>query len=149
MRRIFSLIVLHAFIYLASFSNLMSQVLDNEFTIDVEWSSPQSHNINNQEVLVPNALDLVIDNFKPKFFWRKKIKSKNFSIQILNIETEQSLTEEKSYLKRFYDQISTEVELETNVTNSRNESYALIDFVPFVERNGQILRVKSIMFRLI
>ena len=40
------------------------------------------------------------------------------------------------------------MELETNVTNSRNESYALIDFVPFVERNGQILRIKSIKFKL-
>lgn len=148
MRRIFSLIILNAFIYLASFSHLMSQVLDNEFTIDVKWNTPQSYNISDQEVLVPNATDLVIDNFKPKFFWRKKIKSKNFSIQILNIETEQSLSEEKSYLKRFYNQISTEVELETNVTNSRNESYALIDFVPFVERNGQILRIKSIKFKL-
>ena len=78
MRRIFSLIVFNAFFYLASFSNLMSQVLDNEFKIDVKWNSPQSHNINNQEVLVPNADDLVIDNYKPKFFWRKKLSLKTF-----------------------------------------------------------------------
>ena len=135
-------------IYLVSFSHLICQDLNNEFTINLKWSSPQSYNINNQDVLVPNATDLVIDNYKPKFFWRKKVKSKNFSIQILNIETEPSLSEEKKYLKTFYNLISTELELEKKVTNSRNESYAVIDFVPFIKKNGQILRIKSLKLKL-
>ena len=111
MRRVFNLFIISTTIYLVSFSQLICQDLNNEFTIDLKWSSPQLYNINNQDVLVPNATDLVIDNYKPKFFWRKKVKSKNFSIQILNIETEPSLSEEKKYLKTFYNLISTELDL--------------------------------------
>ena len=148
MRRVFNLFIIPTMIYLVSLSQLICQDLNNEFTIDLKWSSPQLYNINNQDVLVPNATDLVIDNYKPKFFWRKKVKSKNFSIQIINIETEPSLSEEKKYLETFYNLISNELELEKKVTNSRNESYAVVDFVPFIKKNGQVLRIKSLKVKL-
>ena len=139
---------LSLFLFLMFSTTLISQK-EKEITVAVKWHSPilKTTNLLTQ-IYIPSAENLSIEHFIPKVYYREKISSENFDLALLSYETEVATNEEKKFLKDYCNINLDSLNLSMKVTKSRNTSFAVFDFVPFIKVNNQILRIKSFQVKL-
>lgn len=117
--------------------------------LSIVWQSPIELNYEGETAVVPSILDQDLDNGKPIFFWRKKLKSSSFEINLVDYTHSVAPKEDVDYLKRFSFDVTNEMQSEMKVTNSANEHYAVLYLFPYIKINDVIHRINQISISLV
>ncbi len=118
------------------------------FDFEIPWSSPTSLKNNGQTVLAPTILNQELDNGKPIFFWKKQLKTKNYVIDVTSFEHTIAPKEDITYLNLFDFKVSDSLSIESKVTNSYYEHYAVVHLFPYIRIGSQIHRITRVSLKL-
>ena len=122
---------------------------NKEIEIIIGWETPSVKKTSSDiDVSVPNAKNLSIENFTPKIFYRKKVNSVYYDLSLISYEVDDAHALEKKFLNTYCKEDFSDISISMKLTNSRNTSYAVFDFIPFVKKNNQIYRITSLKVEL-
>lgn len=131
-------------ILLASFSfstNLFGQEL---IKLDIVWTKPSLLEFEGETALAPAILDQQLDNGRPSFFWKQKLKSLNYKLEIDGYSNVPAPKEDIEYLKRFSFNVTDELQVEYKVTEARDEQFAVVYLFPYIKIGESIHRITSL-----
>jgi len=132
-------ILIAFFSILTSISTSFSQKSEK---IIIEWQEPQEIEYFGKTYVVPSIKNQQLDGNAPNFYWTKNIPNNNLELQITNVITGKAYESEKRYLESQNINIQ-DLKYNIAVTQSKNEYVAVLDLIPFVRRNNEIVRVVS------
>jgi len=122
---------------------------NKEIEIIIGWETPSVKKTSSDiDVSVPNAKNLSIENFTPKIFYREKVNSVYYDLSLISYEVDDAHALEKKFLNTYCKEDFSDISISMKLTNSRNTSYAVFDFIPFVKKNNQIYRITSLKVEL-
>ncbi len=114
----------------------------------IQWSQPVLLKYEGESVLAPKIEQQELDNGKPVFYWKQKLKSLNYKIHVVAFEHSVAPVEDVNYLNAFSFQVTDSLSVETNVTNARNEHFGLIYLFPYIKVGGVVHRINHVTIEL-
>lgn len=115
-----------------------------QISLNIEWTTPTLLKYDGETALVPTIIGQDLDNGKPNFYFTKKLKSTNYSIEVLNFEHVVAPKEDLDHLKRFSFSVTNELQIDKKVTNAGRESYAVIYLFPYIKIGETIHRITKL-----
>ena len=135
------------FTFLIPFNTFLSQI---NLDIKIDWESPVTVSINDQNVLIPSIKGQNYSGKKPNFYIVKSVDySRNSNINLVNFETEDALNSEIEYLNNQKIIIPEKIDLEYKITSSANNYYAVLNLFPFVLQDNKIKRIFFLNFTIL
>lgn len=128
--KLHSIRLIFTVISLISFQSIYSQ---EQISLAIEWTAPTLLKYEGETALVPTILGQDLDNGKPVFYYTKKLKSSNYTIDVLNYEHSIAPKEDLDHLKRNSFNVTSQLQIEKKVTNAGKESYAVIYLFPYIK----------------
>ena len=113
--------------------------------LPVQWSQPVLLNYDGESVLAPKIEQQELDNGKPVFYWKQKLKSLNYKIHVVAFEHSVAPVEDVNYLNEFSFQVTDSLSIETNVTNAGTEHFGLIYLFPYIKVGGVVHRINAVL----
>ena len=120
-------------------------------TCDIQWQSPKVIEKNNSNITIPYFKDCSYDIYKPVFSILKKFNfSDQFNIQLKSYTTEKTEKVEEVYvLKYLNNELINKVSYEAKISNANNEKYFVASVFPFIMEQGEVKRIKSLVFEFV
>lgn len=126
--------------------NLNSQEV---ILLNIEWQAPRELKYEGETAVAPSILDQDLDNGKPIYFWRKKIKSTSFEMNLVDYSYSVAPAIDVEFLKRFSFDVTNELQSEMKVTKAANENYAVLYLFPYIKIGNVINRIDKITVSLV
>jgi hypothetical protein len=133
-----------------SFGVLVSNTSAQEIiSLPIEWGEPVQLLQEEKSATVPSINGQELDNGKPVFFWRKKLKSTAYRLELVDYTTSPAPAVDIAHLASLSIGVPNEIPVELKVTRAGNESYAVVYVLPYVIRNNVVHRVTQLVVNLV
>lgn len=134
-----------------SFFCLGSFYSQENYSCDIPWGIPIKVNKNDKVLSIPFIKGNGYDVAKPIFSISTVFNySNDYSVFLKSFSTELALKEEKEYVESYLnDYLNDSVKFEAKITYAKNQRYFNADVFPFVIEEGEIRRVKNLVFEFI
>ena len=117
-------------------------------TIPVNWLNSKAYTYSGETVLAPSIDGQPLNNGKPNFYWTKKVKAENFKIVLSDFNYTVAPKEDIIFLERFKINVEENLSFEGQISGAGSDFYAVVNFVPYIKKNGVIQRVTSVQFTI-
>jgi hypothetical protein len=133
-------------ILLTFFIALTNSALGQEnIVLTVEWKAPVEAILNGKSFIIPKIEGQGYNNNLPNFYWTKKVDhNTNYAFSLQNFTTTTCPKEDKLFLEGNGTIIPTKFEPEIVISNSGKETYAAVNFFPYIIENEVLKRISSI-----
>jgi hypothetical protein len=129
-------------------SSFYLTVAQETITLPVEWGDYQKLTFFEKSTIAPTIIGQQLDNGKPIVYWRKQLKSTNFTLNLLQSEFELAPEQDVKYLKEHAFNVYEELNVDLKVTNSGSEKWAVAYVYPYKTINGTIHRLTKLVMQL-
>lgn len=126
----------------------LSSYAQSNAIISIDWEEPQEVIFGEETVLTPSIKGQYLDGYAPNFFYKQLVVNSIASAQIVVKSTAPATSNDVQFLERFRVIVEGDLKAQTNVTDDENKRYAIVNFMPFIRKNGQIHRVLSFELKL-
>lgn len=133
---------------LLSFLFLNHLLFSQSFIFEIPWSTNQPVMIDNESFLMPIIQGHGNDNGIPKFYEKRKLKSKNYAANIKTQVYEVASVSELNYLNKINFSCEENTIIDYKVTSAGNEHFFVVSIIPYRMKNGKLERLKKIEFEL-
>ena len=119
-----------------------------EFNYIIQW---QEHTYADQNDIVQQfsqIKDCGLDNGIPFFFQKEQLKFQSGEVTLKNFDFEIAPNTDKLHLEKLNKEIPTEFKPEYKVTTAGKEHFFVVYCFPYILKNNQLLRLKSISFQV-
>lgn len=117
--------------------------------LSVEWKAPVEALLNGKSFIIPKIEGQGYNNNLPNFYWTKKVDNNtNYSFSLQQFTTTSCPKEDKAFLEGNGIVIPTKFEPEIAISNSGKETYAAVNFFPYILENNEIKRISTISVTL-
>lgn len=117
-------------------------------TVSLVWGEPVKYQYGDEIFKVPNIKGQSLDGYCPNFYYKEPVGSSAGNVKIESVQTQPATTEDQLYLQQFHVKVPAELKVDAKVTKQGKKSFAVINLMPFVIKNGQIHRVTSFTWKL-
>lgn len=122
----------------------MSLFAQEKIDLQIEWTTPVKLSFEDQLIIAPAISGQPLDNGKPIFSWKKKVKSDDFELSLNEFSSSPAPQEDLNYLKRLSISIPEVLDLQMKVTNAAKEHYAVLYLFPYLNIEGVIHRITAV-----
>ena len=129
-------------------SSFHSTIAQEIITLPIEWGDYQKLTYFERSTIAPTIKGQQLDNGKPIVYWRKQLKSTNFTLNLLQSEFELAPEQDVKYLKEHAFNVYEELNVDLKVTNSGSEKWAVAYVFPYKMINGTIHRLTKLVMQL-
>jgi Peptidase family C25 len=122
--------------------NLFAQ---EKVLLNVEWLEASSAQLSGKTYVIPRIKDQGYEKNVPNFYWIKEVDAKtDYSFTLFSFETSECPKEDIDFIALNGLTVPQEFTPTLVIRNAAEKTYAVANFFPYVEVNGQIRRIASI-----
>ena len=131
------------YLFLCSGNFLFSQ----NILLELDWQKPVEHIFEGKTYFIPPIKDQESSGGKPNYFYLKYLKN-NAKPILNNVVYELAPENDLSLLSALSIKVSENLEISYQVTKAANDYYFAVNAFPYKVINGQLHRVKQLIFEL-
>ncbi len=117
--------------------------------LKVEWLEATSAQLGGKTYIIPKIKDQGYEKNIPNYYWTKKVEfNTNYSFELLSFETSECPNEDIAFIELNGLTVPTSFMPTLVIRNGGQETFAVANFFPYVQLNGQIRRISSVSAEL-
>lgn len=120
-------------------------VAQNQLEVIVEWMEPTKMVYNESEFLMPQIKNQGLNGLIINMHYQELVPVKfNADLTLINYTTSIATKDDINYLNRFSIDVPKDFKPEMNITNGAGKRFLVVNFLPFINEQGQIKRIEKV-----